>query len=211
MDCRARGLAVHPRPNMVAPPRRRTHLPLRVPISARTSSVESANSRAMVKASSASSIPSGTPTEASSKALSASARATLDVGTVGRHARQRGIKPSQTLRDTPSRQPQQLQRGRQLQSALDVAGFDAPTERGAKIGDLDFCLLDPLLISGVRRRVEFCRFRREVVAVTCAHLTGFTGLAELLQRVLAHRLKKPVPRSAATAFSYYQRFVDEQG
>ena len=66
-------------------------------------------------------------------------------------------------------------------------------------------------MAGACRGVEQRRHRRVVVAVTGPHVVGFAGLAELFQRVLAHRLQQPVSRSATCAFGHHQRLVDQQG
>ena len=65
--------------------------------------------------------------------------------------------------------------------------------------------------SRCRRRVEHGGHRRVVIAVTRPDGVGLAGLAELFQRVLAHRLQQPVAGSAAGVVGDHQRLVDEQG
>ena len=63
----------------------------------------------------------------------------------------------------------------------------------------------------VRRAVQLGGHGRVVIAVTRPDRVGLAGLAELFQRVLAHRLQHPVSRTAAAVFGDDKRLVDEQG
>jgi pantothenate kinase-related protein Tda10 len=81
-------------------------------------------------------------------------------------------------------------------------------KRGAQIVDLNLGLLDKLLIITARWRVEQTRQPRVVIAVPGTHGVGLAGLAQLFQRVLAHRLQQPVTRSASAVLGDHQRLVD---
>ena len=89
--------------------------------------------------------------------LSASARARTAAATPGccasRSARAASNQASPS-RMRPRAEPQRLQRRRQRQRQLDVGVFPAPPERGAQVVDLDFGLLETLLIITACRRVE---------------------------------------------------------
>ena len=117
---------------------------------------------------------------------------------------QGGVEPGQPFPEAAPREPQRLQRGRQRQRQLDVGVFPAPPERGAQVVDLDFGLLETLLIITACRRVEQRRQRRVVIAVARPHGVGLAGLAELFQRVLAHRLQQPVAGSAPAVVGDHQ-------
>ena len=87
------------------------------------------------------------------------------------------------------REPQRLQRCCELQRTPDVAGFEAPHERGAQVIHLGFGLLETLLMVGARRRVEQGGNCVVVVAVTRPDGVGLAGLRQFLQGVLAHRFE----------------------
>jgi hypothetical protein len=66
--------------------------------------------------------------------------------------------------------------------------FLTPREGGPKIVNLDFRLLDTLLIVARTRGVDQGRQGGVVVAVAGTHGLGLAGLAQFVRRVLAHRL-----------------------
>ena len=67
-----------------------------------------------------------------------------------------------------------------------------------------FGLLETLLIITACRRVKHGGHRRVVITVTRPHGVGLAGLAELFQRVLAHRLQQPVAGSAPAVVGHHQ-------
>ena len=103
-------------------------------------------------------------------------------------------------RPRPSASHSGRQRRRQCQRQFHIGVFPTPPERGTEVVDLDFGLLDALLIITARPRVEQGGHRRVVVAVARTHGIRLAGFAEFFQRVLAHSFEQSVSRSAPDVF-----------
>ena len=114
------------------------------------------------------------------------------------------------LWDAAPGEPERLKCRRELQCPLVIGVVSAPRERCPQIVDVGFCLLDVLPSAGRARLVEEGGQVRVVVAVAGAYRIGFARLAELLQRVLPHRLQQPVSRWAAGVLGDNERLVNEQ-
>ena len=143
--------------------------------------------------------------------MSASARARNAASACcGVEVAERGVQQVQPFADAAPRQPQRLQRGRELQGEPGIAVLAAPRKRGAQVVDLDLDLGQTAPVVSPPRGVEHRGHRRVVVAVTRTHAIGLAGLLQFLGAVLAHRVQQPVTRCAAGTVGHHQRLVDEQ-
>ena len=123
---------------------------------------------------------------------------------------ERGVQQVQPFADAAPRQPQRLQRGRELQGEPGIAVLAAPRKRGAQVVDLELDLGQTAPVVSPPRGVEHRGHRRVVVAVTCTHGISLAGLLQFFGAVLAHRVQQPVTRRAAATVGHHQRLVDEQ-
>ncbi len=154
MNRRARGQDQRTRRDTVATPRRRRHLQIRAPSApgpaacdppVRGRCREPPRLRRHPRAHRR--TPAGEPYRR------VPALAPADARLVRGRDRQCGIQPGQPFRDKPSRQPQRLQRRRQLQRKFDIGVFAAPSECGAKVVDFILCMFNSLLVTASRWRV----------------------------------------------------------
>ena len=132
------------------------------------------------------------------------------VGMLGIEVAVRGVQQVQPFADAAPRQPQRLQRGRELQREPGIAVLAAPGKRGAQVVDLELDLGQTAPVVSTPRGVEHRGHRGVVVAVTSTHGIGLAGLLQFLGAVLARRVQQPVTRCAAGTVGHHQRLVDEQ-
>lgn len=105
------------------------------------------------------------------------------------------IEPAhQSLLNATTNHPQRGEEGRHSQSGFGISAVETPAERSPQIVDLRFGQRDvpPVACSGWV--VECTRDGQVMVTVPGAHVLTFTGLTQLLQRILTHGLQQSITR-----------------
>ena len=125
--------------------------------------------------------------------------------------REHRVEPGHALLNSPTGQPDRLQRRRQPRRQLDLRVLATPGESGPQVVQFGFDPFDALLVVVAGGRVESRGERRVVIAVPAAHRIALTRLTEPLLRVLPDRLQHSVTRSATDVLGEHQRLVDQQG